>query len=311
LEERKFKLLSDTLGRSYRNGEERLYHCPKCKHHKKKLSVNIARNVFKCWVCEYSGADIFKLIKRYASRSVVAEWRQFSDTIEISNFDKIFEVSHEEPEEVRLDLPKEFVSLTGEVTTSLLRPYKYLTSRGLTKEDIIRWKIGCCLSGPYANRIVVPSFDLDGRLNYFIARTYGDSYVRYKNPPTSKDMVFNEIQIDWGKPTILVEGVFDAMNAENSIPILGSSLNPKSKLFQKIVGNSRDVYVALDSDASEKCYSIARNLMLYDVNVHIVDTSGYEDVGTMSKEEFMELKNAASFVSLDDYLLYKTNAIWS
>jgi len=311
LQERKLKLLSDTLGHSYSNGEERLYHCPKCRHHKKKLSVNIQRNVFKCWVCEYSGADIFRLIKRYATRSVVAEWRQFSDTVEISNFDKIFETTVEEDPLPSLDLPPGFVSLTGEITPSLVRPYKYLLHRGLTKQDINAWKIGCCLSGPYQNRIVVPSFDTNGNLNYYIARSYDDSFMRYKNPPASKDLVFNDLLINWDEPIVLVEGVFDAMKAENSIPILGSTLNPRSDLFQKIAGSSKEVYIALDSDASEKCFSIIKNLLLYNVAVRRIDTSSHEDVGEMTKEEFTHLKNAATFVSLDDYLLYKTTTIWS
>ena len=88
---------------------------------------------------------------------------------------------------------------------------KYLHSRGVTKADILRWKIGFCFDGEYRNRIIIPSFDEDGDCSYFIARSYtGDSY-KYKNPRASKDIVFNDLFIDWNKDLVLVEGVFDAL----------------------------------------------------------------------------------------------------
>ena len=311
MEERKYKILAETLGHSYQNGGERLFHCPKCRHHKRKLSVNLERNVFKCWVCEYSGADIYRLVKRYGTRAASAEWKQFSEVVEISNFDKLFEVTEIEDEPVILHLPKEFVSLTGNITSTLVRPYNYLLNRGLTKEDILKWKIGCCVHGPYEKRILIPSFDEEGSLNYYIARSYDNAYIRYKNPPASKDLVFNELLIDWDKPVVLVEGVFDAIKAENAIPILGSSLNPRSSLFQSLIKKAKKVYLALDDDAAEKSFSIIKNLLLYDIEVMRIDTSNFEDVGEMTKDEFLYLKNAASFVSLEDYLIYKTNTIWS
>jgi len=311
LEEQKLKILKENFGYSYKNGDELLFHCPKCKHHKRKLSVNIARNVFKCWVCEYSGADIYRLLKRYGSRQASIEWKQFGNVVEISNFDKLFETEQEESVKRVIDMPPGFVTLTGEITRTLLRPYRYLESRGLDKGDILRWKMGCCLFGDYENRVIIPSFDVNGDLDYFVARSYDGSYARYKNPPTSKDLVFNEMLIDWQKPIVLVEGVFDALNAENAIPLLGSTLNPRSNLFQSLVKKSKRVYVALDADAHEKSLRVVRNLLLYGMEVLRIDTSLFDDVGSMTKEEFLRLKNTASFASVDDYLLYKTNTIWS
>ena len=307
LEKIKFKILKDTLGSCYKNGQETLFFCPKCRHHKRKLSVNIARNVFKCWVCEYSGVDLYKLVKRYGTRNSAIEWKQFSEVVEINNFDKLFEVEEKEDDSrSELNLPKEFISLTGRLSKSLVRPYNYLINRGLTKQDILDWRIGCCLEGQYKNRIIVPSFDSQGYLNYFVARSFDNSFMRYKNPPTSRDVIFNEIDIDWGSPVVLVEGVFDAIRADNAIPILGSSLRPETKLFQRLIKESKKVYLALDEDARKKTMSIIKNLFLYDLTVCNIDTSGYEDIAEMPKQEFLNRKQQSQQLTQDDFFLYRT-----
>jgi len=68
--------------------------------------------------------------------------------------------------------------------------------------------------------------------------------MKYKNPDASKDVVFNELNIDWKDKIFLVEGVFDAIKAgTDSVPLLGSTLNENSKLFQKIVENDTAIYL--------------------------------------------------------------------
>ena len=56
---------------------------------------------------------------------------------------------------------------------------------------------------------------------------------KYLNPPADRDIIFNELYIDWDSDIILVEGAFDAIKAgPNSIPLLGSTLREESSLFQ-------------------------------------------------------------------------------
>ena len=180
---------------------------------------------------------------------------------------------------------------------------KYLDARGITEADILKWKIGYCFSGEYRNRIIIPSFDEDGDCSYFIARSYtGDSY-KYKNPRASKDIVFNELFINWNDDLILVEGVFDALVAGNAVPILGSTLRSNSDLVRKIVLNDTPIYVALDPDARKKENKIIKTLLEYDIELYKIDVSGYEDVGSMPKEVVEERKNNASFIDRDNYLL--------
>jgi DNA primase len=203
-----------------------------------------------------------------------------------------------------VQLPEEFVSLCSDkIPATGMYAYKYLQSRGITKADILKWKIGYCFSGEYRNRIIIPSFDDDGNCSYFIARSYtGDSY-KYKNPRSSKDIVFNELFINWNEDLTLVEGVFDALVAGNAVPILGSTLRKSSDLLRKIVYNDTPIYIAMDPDAAKKERRIIKMLLEYDIELYKIDVTGYEDIGSMPKEVFAERKNNASFIDRDNYLL--------
>jgi hypothetical protein len=115
--------------------------------------------------------------------------------------------------------------------------------------------------------------------------------------------VFNELFINWNEDLIIVEGVFDALVAGNSVPILGSTLRSDSELIRKIVLNDTPIYVALDPDARKKENRIIQMLLKYDIEMYKIDVNGYEDIGSMPREVFEERKNNASFIDRDDYLL--------
>ncbi len=248
------KLLKEILGRAYVSNEEILFYCPYCKHHKKKLSVNIEKNVFKCWICDSTGMNIRRIIKRFGSYEQLKRWDKASGQEDISKFDDIFERNYTPDIKQKISLPDEFVSLTGkDIPLSAQKPLNFLKNRGVTREDIIRWKLGYCIRGAYSDRIIVPSFDLEGYVNYFVARTYNGDWRKYLNPSLSKNIIFNHLYIDWDSDIILVEGVFDAIIAgPNAIPLLGSTLREESKLFQEIVKNDASIFLALDKDAEEK-----------------------------------------------------------
>jgi len=300
----KLAILKKAFGNYWSNGSEHLFHCPKCKHHKRKLSVNIEKNCFKCWVCDYSGKKISKLLKFYSSEHYNA-WRQEDNSLDLEKYDLIFESKEEVVVKAPLGLPKEFQTLTGTQKKAQIEPLSYLKDRGLSKLDILKWKVGFCNTGEYAKRIVIPSFDRYGYLNYFIARSYRDDWAKYKNPKVNKDIIFNDINIDWQSDVVLVEGVFDAMKCDNAIPILGSTLRENSKLFQKICRKRPKVYLALDADAREKQLLVAKRLKEHGLVVRSVNIHPYLDVGDMPHSEFENRKQKASVVSEMDYLQYK------
>jgi len=289
----KIKLVNDVLGYPKRQSSEHLYTCPYCNHHKKKFSVNFARNVFKCWVCDAKGRSIRRVIRRFGSFTQLKEWDKLSGVTDHSRLEFNLFAEEEVEQEQVISLPEEFKTLTGKTSVVDNIPLSYLQNRGIEPCDLLRYKIGYCNEGEFEGRIIIPSFNIDGYVNYFIARSYDGHWMRYKNPDASRDIIFNELSIDWDSDVVLVEGVFDAMCAGNAVALLGSTLREESKLFQHIIRNDSSVFIALDPDAEKKAMKIAHTLLKYDIEVWKIDIPAGEDVSSIGKEAFVELKNNA------------------
>ena len=276
-----------------------------------KLSVNVDKNVFKCWICDSNGRDIRRLVRRFGSFLQLQEWDRLSNKIDLSNFEDIFAEKEEIEFDQRISLPKEFISLTGNnQSRTAIAAKRYLNSRGITKEDILRWKIGYCTEGEYANRVIVPSFGPSGHPSYFIARSYTKNGYRYKNPPVSRDIIFNELYLEWDEDLVIVEGAFDAIVAgPNAVPILGSNLRENSKLFQEIVKNDTPIYLALDPDAPKKTDKLINLLLKYDIETYLVNVDPFSDVGEMTHSQFLDRKLSATVLNPDNYLLSRIKGI--
>lgn len=310
----KLNIIKQALGHSYRSGGEFLFHCPFCNHHKPKLSLNVEKNVYKCWVCDASGRNIRRLVKKFGNWSLLKEWDRFSRKIDFSEFDEklLFEISDEEEQQV-VQLPKEYQALhKREVPLTLRRPLNYLRSRGLTDFDLAYWKVGFCEKGIYKDRLVVPSFGDSGSPNYFITRAFDKSvWPAYKNPKASRNIVFNELFIDWDQDIVITEGVFDAIvSGPNSVPLLGSTMTENSLLLRKLIENDSTVYLALDPDAYEKELKIMKLLLDFEVEVFKVDLSGFNDLGEMPKNEFsLRKKKAVPILQQDLFELTARNLL--
>lgn len=301
----KKQILKKVLGSHYHSGDEILFYCPKCKHHKKKLSVNLDKNKFKCWVCDYRGNSVRRLVKRHGSFLDQQEWAKHDATVEIASFEDIFSTEQEIEEQFEqvINLPDEYKTLCSSRLSLASKPIlKFLYDRGLTKQDILKWKIGYCPSGEYKERVVVPSFNEDGDVNYFIARTYGRDWMKYKNPPASRDIIFNELYVDFDDDLVIVEGVFDAIVAGNAVPILGSSLKEDSKLLKKVVEHDTPVYIALDPDVETKAMRLIKKMLTLDIEVYKIDIKPYADVGEMTKKQFNIRKQEAQLMTNDSFL---------
>lgn len=310
---KKINILEEILGRFIREGNSQLlFSCPKCDHHKKKLSINIEKGYFKCWVCDWSGRNLYKIVRNCGNYQQKQAWRRFTQQVEINDFaEKLFGTEEAVEETQKINLPPGFVSLANKTLPGTAAyPLNYLESRGITKEDILQWKIGYCSEGEYASRIVVPSFDIDGDVNYYIGRTYADIWPRYTNPKISKNIIFNHLYLDFDEDIILTEGVFDAIKAgRNSVPLLGTTLVENSKLFKEIVRSGTSVYLALDLDAKKKTNKLIKLFLKYDIEVYSIDTLPYSDVGEMTHKEFIARKDCADVLTLDNYLLNRIRGI--
>jgi DNA primase len=136
----------------------------------------------------------------------------------------------------------------------------------------MKYNIGYCTSGDYSKMIIIPSYDSEGKLNYFTGRSFEkESRIKYKNPSISRDIIPFELFINWDLPFILCEGPFDAITIKrNAIPLLGKNI--QSNLMKKIVmSNVEKIYIALDKDAQKQALSFCEQLMNEGKEVYLVD----------------------------------------
>ena len=101
---------------------------------------------------------------------------------------------------------------------------------------------------------------------------------------------------------VVVEGVFDAIVAGNAVPILGSTISERSKLFREIVKHDTPVYIALDADAEKKAMILIKQLMEYGVELYKIDLGSFSDVGEMTREEFNNRKKEAPLMNEAEFI---------
>ncbi len=295
--------IENILGKSNKRARENYaFTCPKCNHHKPKLEINFhtnekGENPFECWVCGFKGRTIRSLLKQL---QVPAEQAH-----EILKYIGRGEEKQYAPIKA-VELPKEFQPVYGASTTSVIanKVRKYLYNRGFTDKDFIKYNIGYCNTGEYAGRIIVPSYNENNQLNFFVARTFEDAYHKYRNPETSKDIIGFENLINWNMPIVLVEGVFDAIAVKrNAVPILGKSLS--AALIKKIVSSElQDIYIALDKDAFKKALQYTEQFLNMGKKVYLIDMQD-KDPSEMGFEKFTRYVQQAEEMDLGKLLRYK------
>jgi len=264
------------------------YHCPFCHHHKPKMEVNLTenkegRNPWHCWACDVKGTTIYSLFKQL--KVEVNKFTELKSLVKTSKSIKQTQVVNS------VSLPKEFISLIDNNSNEIKTRHAlaYLKSRNINQHDILKYDIGYCEAGLYANMIIIPTYDADGRLNYFTARSFEkDPYIKYRNPSASRDVIPNEHLINWKVPIIICEGLFDAIAIKrNAIPLLGKNI--QSNLMKRIVTSVVDkIYIALDKDAIKQALRFCENLMAEGKEVYLVDMQD-KDPSEMGFTNFTKL----------------------
>jgi DNA primase len=266
-------LVNTVLGTSKRTARgNQAYHCPFCNHHKPKLEINFTENKkghnpWHCWVCGKKGKTIkglFKLLKASSDKF-----------IELSKLVKTGSQVEEVIVQNVVELPKEFKQILDNTDLKARQAYNYLKKRNVTDDDIIKYNIGYCDFGRYANMVIIPSYDKDGSLNYFTGRSFEqDPFIKYRNPECSRDIIPFELFINWDSPLVLCEGPFDAIAIKrNAIPLLGKNI--QSSLLKRIVQSTvKKIYIALDTDAIKQALKHCEYLLNQGKEVYLVELDG-------------------------------------
>jgi DNA primase len=280
------------------------YHCPFCKHHKPKLEINFTENKkghnpWHCWVCNTRGKTIPNLFKKVEAYDKIEEAKQL---IPQGSF-----VNESIPEQT-LSLPKEFTPLIFNSNNIMARhALAYLKRRGVTTEDIIKYNMGYCENGEYKNMIIIPSYNFQGELNYFTARSFeSNPYKKYKNPSVSRDIVPFEMFINWDSPLVLCEGPFDAIAIKrNAIPLLGKNI--QTNLMKKIISSKVEkLYIALDRDAIKSALNFCEIFMNEGKEVHLIEMDD-KDPSELGFIGFTELIQKSTPLTLSGLLTKKFN----
>ncbi len=297
--------------------------CPFCKHSnrkKLKLAIHLEKCFYHCWLCDKKGSNVpyllSKIDKNLSDKAKKLFKSKSSQSNDLDfNISKIFgiESRFEDIQEESISIPEGFKLLATSFNSSnpdVRDVFKYALKRGVSKHKLWFLRLGYSLNSEYQRCLIIPSLDEKGQLNYFTARRIDvDTSCGYKyknaNVP-KKNIIFNEVNINWNNPLTLVEGPLDLLKTnDNATCLLGSSLTEDMLLFQKIVKNKTDINLALDEDAYYKAIKIATLLSEYDVNVNIINTRGYPDVGDMTSNQFERLLSNSKKFKIEDNLLNK------
>jgi len=289
-------------GQKLKKQNEYMYWSPFVSHHKPKLQVNIVTGKWHCWVSNAGGHNLFQLFKKLnATNDQFTELRGMVDETSYGYESK------EVKKEGKVELPKEFLSLVYKHPSPVYKnAMMYLQRRGITYEDIIKYNIGYCDQGLYTNRVIIPSYDEDGQLNFFVGRDIFESKMKYRNSPTPKDVVGFELFINWDEPIVLCEGPFDAIAVKrNAIPLFGKTIlsNLRRKIIEKKV---KQIYISLDRDAFQDSLKMVEEFMKNDIDVYFVNLPE-KDPSDLGFEKVIPLLKETEKMKFSDLMRYKLN----
>lgn len=305
--------------------EQLQVNCPRCQEReglsypdgKFNLEINTAKRMFRCWKCDeprFSGS-LGRLIRMYGSNVDFEMYKSYAGIYQDYVYDD------EEKEYVEVKLPEEMIlfSQMDYKNPEHFEAYNYMVNeRKISREIILRYRLGFCLTGKYANRIIIPSYNTSGEVTYFVGRYYGNEYkikkkLPYLNPKADKDMIiFNEGLINWDSTLYLVEGAFEMLSFPvNIVPMLGKTLS--TTLFLKIKELKPNVVILLDPDAYRNSIELFQTLNTIYVGceerVKIIKLPNNDDLDELRKkkgiEEVIRCLYSARGLVLDDYFMKK------
>lgn len=282
------------------------FYCPKCHHHKPKLGINRSSpHGFKCFKCNFKGKTLIPLIRYFGlSKSELFEIKLIIPTeggfVEKKNYEPV-------------KLPDEFLYLGDYDSFSIQdkmwasRALEYLNERGVSDWEIKRYNIGFCTKGKYKFRIIIPSYDSNGNVNDFVARTWhvGFEIPNYIQPELdASERIPFEYYLDFNQPITICEGFFDAMAIRfNAAPIAGKEI-PEALDLALIKNNTPIINIALDKDA---LYRAMDYIIYYDslgFDVRLVDMPD-KDPAILGFDTMFDLISNARKFTFEDQVKYR------
>jgi len=329
MQDKILKFLKKHLG-NYRNtkkgSHQYAFQCPNpsCPHKKKKFEINIDvpdKPLMHCWVCNYKSREYLHFFYRFFSKEVYFAFRKecFNDGQSLLSFEERLSLLLREEKQnslvpnIELPFNYQYLGERGVDNLDTLNARYYLTKRGIRDKDIKNFYLGFCQEGDYKNRIIFPSFDGEGNLNFFIGRTAGKTLPKYLCSTEKSSIIYNELNLDFTKPLLIAEGTFDVIKASEVFPnctcLLGKQISLQSKLFKKILQYKTPIYLALDNNAKRDAFESIKLLVKHDIAVFNISLEEHKDFGEMCYNDIhICIKNAEEY-SIENYLSFVKKVI--
>lgn len=292
--------------------------CPLCQKNaglsqpdgKYNLEINTAKRKFKCWKCspKFSGS-LGKLVKYFGTENDKTLYKVYSDLYG--------EYTEEDVEHEKVLLPDEMILFSDMDVNNPqhMEAYLYMVAyRKMPKERLLYYRIGFCIEGKYKRRIIIPSYNKDGIVDYFVGRTYDPkTRITYENPKSDKNnVIFNEGFINWDSTIYLCEGTFEMLSFPiNVIPLLGKTIS--EKLFLKLREIKPNIIVVLDPDAIKdniKLFQLLNTIYIdCEEKIRIITLPNNEDLDELIRNhesnEVIKHLYSARVLNVDDYFKIK------
>ena len=268
-----YNILASFLGESkqgfFDNGTSQYqFNCPECAEEnggmpddKHNLEVNLALGVCKCWKCLYRG-PISRLVRDYGGTEALKDYYATVKDIKESKYYNIGlfkDMAENAYMNDYIKLPDTFTKIDLK-TCRKKKLVEYLEKRHITQDIIDLHNIGYTTwdeeKWQMRDRIIIPSYDSAGDLNYWVGRDFtgNEKKMKYWNSKNDKnEIVFQEGLIQWDATIYLCEGAIDCLFYPNSIALLGKSLSKNTKIFQELYEKARaNIVICLDGDTELK-----------------------------------------------------------
>lgn len=293
-------------------GEQINVRCPYC--HKRGMSpdesghlgINTRINKAHCVKCGWGHGNASSWLESYDVHLAVT----FRDVIrETDDLKKVFEVKKVQFDSSTTPLPREFRPISRNQNDFFT---KSLEDKGLSKELMLKSRIGFCDSGKYEGYVIFPFFE-EGETVYFQGRAaypelLDNPKTKKKNPDSKNGMGKNSwlYGIEGAKKgckMVLVEGTLDQISSQDhldrchegycSVSLQGTSLSfpspdrhPLNSQWGKIkYFNPSEVLVMFDPDAYNKAKELAKILCITGLKARAIRLSEGDP------NEIMRLKN--------------------
>lgn len=289
--------LRQANGKLLSNGTNAEFDCPRC-HRKKKFHICIARDHkrFGYYQCLSAACDNRGRFRKKKSTELDLSYLRNARKAQLADEALADEIAAQDVTG-SIRLPRDFAHvLEGS------HAWRYLIKRGITPSDIRYYDLGIA-----EGRIFFPDYDEDEKLVYWVSREYdGFSNPKYLNVAIDDGGATREKHIhNLGRflragyeEADIVEGPITGIVAGRShLALLGKPSRPQVDALRELgkTGVIKRVYLALDPDARAVCMQLAHDLWGAFKEIWIVPIPIDEDVATIGRKRYRELKRTEAF----------------